>query len=68
MLKITEEQVTLFLKHLPDAIQCIESGDIDTILDILDAKITEIGFSSNYELNAIGVELQKLYDELYNQN
>lgn len=42
--------------------------DVDETLIELDAKITEIGFDKNYNLNPIGLQLQKLYDELYNQN
>ena len=34
-----------------------------------DAKITEIGYEANYErVNPAGRELERLYDELYDQN
>ena len=43
--------------------------DINELLLDLDAKITEIGFEADYEwLNPIGRKLQRLYDELYDQN
>ena len=41
------------------------SDDIRTLLLDLDAKITEIGFNSDYSLNKIGLKLQKLYDDIY---
>ncbi len=44
------------------------ADDIDTLLLDLDDKITEIGFNANYSLNETGAKLQRLYDELYNQN
>lgn len=43
-------------------------GEINDVLLALDAKITEIGFDADYELNDDGLKLQKLYDELYDQN
>lgn len=68
MLNISSEQKQLLLKYAPETKFGIDKDDIDQILEKLDAKITEIGFDAEYELNAVGLELQKLYDELYNQN
>ena len=68
MLNIKDTQRALLLEHLPDAQQCIDGNDIDQLLENLDDKITEIGFDADYELNSVGLKLQKLYDELYNQN
>ena len=68
MLRISNEQKELLIKYLPDVEKCITTDDIDTVLDRLDNKITEIGFNANYELNGVGLKLQRLYDELYNQN
>lgn len=44
------------------------SGEINTVLLNLDSKITEIGFDINYNLNETGMRLQRLYDEIYDQN
>ncbi len=68
MLNINNDQKELLLTHLPNLQEIIESGDIDTVLEDLDAKITEIGFNADYSLNETGQRLQKLYDELYDQN
>ena len=68
MLNISNEQKDLLVKYLPNVEQCVTAGDIDTVLDLLDNKITEIGFNPEYELNEVGLKLQRLYDELYNQN
>lgn len=43
------------------------SDDFDDLLLQIDAKITEIGFDQNYDLNEDGLMLQKLYDEMFNQ-
>ena len=68
MLKINDDQQKLLLTHLPNLQENIYREDIDTVLEELDAKITEIGFNNDYSLNKTGLSLQKLYDELYNQN
>ena len=44
-------------------------GEINELLLLIDAKITEIGYEANYErVNPAGRELERLYDELYDQN
>ena len=43
--------------------------DINDLLLALDAKITEIGFTADFNnLNAVGTKLQKLYDQIFDQN
>lgn len=45
------------------------AGDINDLLLALDAKITEIGFTADFNnLNEVGSRLQKLYDQIFNQN
>lgn len=68
MLKINDDQRVLLLEYLPQAKQYIEDDDINQLLLDLDDKITEVGFDFNYDLNDKGLKLQKLYDELYDQN
>ena len=44
-------------------------GEINEMLLLIDAKITEIGYEANHErVNPAGRELERLYDELYDQN
>lgn len=68
VLNINDDQRILLLEHIPQANQYIEDNDINPLLEDLDDKITEVGFDANYDLNDIGMKLQKLYDELYDQN
>lgn len=45
------------------------SDDVDELLLDLDAKITEVGFTRDQQnLNDLGLKLQRLYDQIYNQN
>lgn len=47
----------------------VYSGDdIDRVLEELENKILEVGFTKNWEtLNSTGGKLQRLYDEIYVQ-
>jgi hypothetical protein len=62
-MNITDKQKAMLEEH-----NVAISEEIRDVLLDLDAKITEIGFDADYELNDIGLKLQKLYDQLYDQN
>lgn len=60
---LSEEQ-----KRILDKYGVYSGEDIDLVLDELDAKITEIGFTDDWQsLNDTGDILQRLYDEIYAQ-
>ena len=62
---ITKEQKDLLTKY----ISIRPEDDVDDVLEKLDDKITEIGFTDDFErLNPVGHDLQLLYDALYSQN
>ncbi len=63
MMIITKEQIEILAQY-----GVKPKDDINEFLLDLDAKITEIGFNQDYSLNTVGLELQKLYDVIYNQN
>lgn len=68
MINITDEQKELLLKYLPNTEKILETDEVNDILDLLDDKITEIGFDKNWNLNKVGLKLQRLYDDIYYQN
>lgn len=68
MINITIEQKKILSKHIPNIQKIIQSDDVNELLLPLDDLITEIGFDENYELNQEGLILQKIYDQIYNQN
>ena len=67
-LVITDAQKDTLSKHLPQIQRYIEDDDLDSLLADLDDKITEVGFDDNYDLNKLGLKLQRIYDEIYYQN
>lgn len=62
-MNISDEQKNILKKY---DIKLV--NDINELLLDVDAKITEIGFNPDYSLNDVGLKLQRLYDQLYNQN
>ncbi len=63
-MNITEEQNKILLKH---GIDYKTFSDIDELLDVLDDKILEHLVNQDY-LNDEGIKIQKLYDEIYDNN
>ena len=60
---ITEKQKELLKKYNIEYEEYIN----DLLLNI-DFRLTQIGFDKDYELNESGLELQKLYDQIYMQD
>lgn len=63
-MNITEEQNKSLLKH---GIDYKSFSDIDELLDVLDDKLLEHLVNQDY-LDDEGIALQKLYDEIYDNN
>ncbi len=55
-------------KRILDKYGVYSGEDIDRVLEELENKILEVGFTKNWEtLNSTGGKLQRLYDEIYAQ-
>lgn len=65
---INDEQRVLLLKYVPNSETYIENDDLCELELALDAQITENGMDENFELTDLGLKLQLLYDQIYNQN
>ena len=46
----------------------IETGDVQEVLDVIDDVIVDNILANNDEPDDEGVKLQKIYDEIFNQN
>lgn len=67
-IEMTAEQRKELETFLPNLQRYIDDEDIIPLLKALDAKINEVGYDADHQLNATGQKLKKLYDELYEQN
>lgn len=65
MNKITDSDYKIIKKY---NININENMNIDDILDEIEAKMFEIGFEENDEINKDGIELERLYDNIFHNN
>lgn len=67
-MNISDEQKDMLLLYVPEAKESLTTDDVDDLLDKLDDRIIEIGFDKNWDLNSVGLKLQRLYDQIWVQN
>ncbi len=65
MNKITDSDYKITKKY---NININENMNIDDILDEIEAKMFEMGFEENDEINKDGIELERLYDNIFHNN
>lgn len=65
MNKITDSDYKIIKKY---NININENMNIDDILDEIEAKMFEMGFEENDEINKDGIELERLYDNVFRNN
>lgn len=65
---ITKEQKELAGKFVPNIQWYIDEVEVDRLLDAIKAKIEEVGYGPDHQLNETGQMLQKLWEELDEQN
>ncbi|MGN1318064.1 MAG: hypothetical protein ACI4VF_03545 [Lachnospirales bacterium] len=68
MLNVTDEQKTILEQYIDDVNMYIENDDIENLLIELDDIIIEHGMDMEQEITSSGIELQKIYDQIFNQN
>ena len=68
-MKITDKQIKELREYLPGIEEIVAADDLYELEIQIDGLITEIGLTEDQEwLNLIGKKLQKLYDEIFEQN
>ena len=68
-MKISDNQKNYLKNIIPNVDVMISKNDIDGILNKSADVQIEFGFTEDQEwLNPLGLELQKIYDEIYCQN
>lgn len=68
-MKITDKQIKELRKYLPNIDEIVAADDLYELEIQIDGLIADIGFTEDQEwLNPTGKKLQKLYDEIFEQN
>lgn len=68
MIIITERQKEYLKSYIVNLDDLIEKDDIQLLLDTIDDEIVDNILGNNDEPDEKGIELQKIYDQIYNQN
>lgn len=68
MIKLTDEQREFIVQNLPSGEKLVKAKDVDDILGPLDDWITANGFDDKDELTDEGRRIQRMYDNIYNNN
>ncbi len=65
---ITDEQINKLKPYIENIDDLIQKGDVQDLLDAIDDVIVDNILGNNDEPDEEGIELQKIYDQIYNQN
>ncbi|MCI8828829.1 MAG: hypothetical protein HFE98_08260 [Ruminiclostridium sp.] len=68
MINITEEQKKYLLEQSVDIRSALENDDLGELLLVIDDAIVDNILDHNDEPDEIGIKLQRIYDQIYNQN
>lgn len=65
---VKTEQIEMLKPHIENIEDLIETGDVQEVLDAIDDVIVDNILANNDEPDDEGVKLQKIYDEIFNEN
>ena len=65
---VNTEHIEMLKQHIENIEDLIEAGDVQEVLDAIDDVIVDNILANNDEPDDEGVKLQKIYDEIFNQN
>lgn len=68
MIKITEEQKSFLYEQDIDITDAISTDNVDLLLEVVDDAIVDNIVDNNDEPDEIGIKLQRVYDQIRNQN
>lgn len=68
MIYITEQQKDYLRRQSVDISDVLNKNDLRALLDIIDDAIVENIVDHNDEPDETGIKLQRIYDQIYNQN
>lgn len=65
---ISDEQIKKLKPYIDDIDSIVQIGDVQEVLDAIDDVIVDNILGNNDEPDEEGIILQKIYDEIMNQN
>ena len=65
---VKSEQIEVLKPYIDNIEDLVKSDDVQSVLDAIDDVIVENTLANNDEPDDEGIKLQKIYDEIFNQN
>ncbi len=65
---ITSKQIEELKPYIDGLDAIVESGNVQNLLDAIDNLIVDNALGNDGEPDDVGIKLQKIYDEIYEQN
>lgn len=65
---VKAEQIEVLKPYIENIEDLVESDDVQVVLDAIDDVIVDNILANNDEPDDEGIKLQKIYDEIFNEN
>ena len=65
---VKAEQIEVLKPYIENIEDLVESDDVQAVLDAIDDVIVDNILANNDEPDDEGIKLQKIYDEIFNEN
>ena len=65
---VKAEQIEVLKPYIKNIEELVESDDVQAVLDAIDDVIVDNILANNDEPDDEGIKLQKIYDEIFNEN
>ena len=65
---VTTKQIEALKLYIPNIEKIIATGNVQLVLSTIDDLIVDNILGNNDEPDSTGIMLQKIYDEIFNQN
>lgn len=65
---VKAEQIEVLKLYIENIEELVESDDVQAVLDAIDDVIVDNILANNDEPDDEGIKLQKIYDEIFNEN
>ncbi len=65
---ITQEQIDVLEKHIPNVRELVEADDVQAVLDAANDVIVDNILANGDMLDDEGAKFQRVWDQIFNQN
>ena len=65
---VKTEQIEVLKPYIENIEELVESDDVQAVLDAIDDVIVDNILANNDEPDDEGIKIQKIYDEIFNEN